>query len=130
VLETLRGKEGDRAIVRMKPRSALTVLLLATSAPILLVIVMGLSAEVTYFSNRALLLMGFVYGGILAGIALTAVGTLYSRQSLTAVGAGLLIGESFPLLVDGLFVFTLLPAAVSLVLLKVKPTKSDLSITS
>jgi hypothetical protein len=99
----------------MAPRPALTVLVLATAAPILLYAAAGLSTEAGSFSIAASL----VYSEILAGVALVAIGTFYARRALTAVGAALLLAASIPLLVDGFFVFALLPAASSLILLSV-----------
>lgn len=111
----------------MRARLALTALLLATAAPILAFLAMGLSAELTSsYSLAAALATGFVQGGILAGLAFTALGTFYFRRTLTLVGTAFLLVESIPLLVDGLFVFTLLPAIASLLLLKVEP--GDLSV--
>jgi hypothetical protein len=113
-------------MVAMKPRSVLTVLLLATAVPILLVVALGLETEATNFNIGTFVSMSLFQAGILAGIVLTAVGTLHSRKSFTVVGSAFLLAESIPLLVDGLFVFALLPATISLVLLSVKP-KEELS---
>ena len=97
----------------MRPLSVLKGLPLATAAPILLYAAMGLSTEASNFSAVA----GLVYGEILAGVTLTVVGTFYSRRTLTMAGAAFLFVVSIPLLVDGFFIFTLLPATVSLILL-------------
>ncbi len=102
-------------------RSVLTILLLAAAGPILIFAVMGLSTELSSFSIAA----GYVFTEILAGVALTVTGTFYSRRIFTAVGAGLLFGASFPLLVDGFFIFTLLPATSSLILLGFSGSRRD-----
>jgi hypothetical protein len=99
----------------MRSRSVPTILLLATSGPILVFAVLGLRAELSSVSIAA----SYVFAEILAGVTLAMIGAFYSRKPLSAVGAGLLFGVSFPLLVDGFFVFALLPAASSLILLSV-----------
>jgi hypothetical protein len=97
----------------MRPRLVLTALLLATAAPILLYTAMGLSTEASNLSIGASL----VYAEILAGVALVVIGAFHSRRMLTAVGATFLFAVSVPLLVDGFFIFSLLPATISLILL-------------
>jgi hypothetical protein len=114
----------------MKPHSVLTILVLATAVPILLVLVLGAQTEAANFSVGTFIRLSVFQAGILAGVALAAVGTFYSRRLLTVVGAASLIAMSIPLLVDGLFIFSLLPATISLVLLGVKPTKGSLKIRS
>ena len=99
-------------------------MLLASAVPILLYVAMGLSTEASNFSFAA----GLVHAVILAGVTLTAIGRFYSRPTLTGAGAGFLFGASIPLLVDGFFIFTLLPATISLTLLSVKSTKSEMDI--
>jgi hypothetical protein len=109
---------------RIALQPVLTLLLLASAVPILLYVAMGLSTEASNFSFAA----GLVYGLILAGVTLTATGRVYSRRIFAAVGAGLLFGASIPLLRDGFFIFALLPATMSLILISVKSTKGELEI--
>jgi hypothetical protein len=104
----------------MNRRSVLTVLVLAASAPILLITASGLVSGATNFTVRALFAMTVVHFGILAGVVASTAGMFYSRRNLVIFGAALLSVESIPFLVDGLFVFALLPATVSLVLLSLK----------
>lgn len=53
-----------------------------------------------------------IQGGILAGVALGIVGTLKSRPSFLLVASVILFAESIPLVFDGLFIFSVIPAAL------------------
>ena len=116
----------ERATVNMKPRPALAVFVLATAVPIVFISSTGLVSGATNLTASVLVGMFVVHGGVFAGVVAAAAGTFYSRRTLVMFGAALLSVESIPFLVDGLFVFTLLPSVVSLVLLNVEQ-KSDLT---
>jgi len=104
----------------MNHRLSLSVLVLATAAPILLVTAEGLMTDVANFAVRTLVVAIVIHGGILTGVVASAAGIFYSRRTVVIFGAAMLSAESIPFLVDGLFVFALLPATVSLVLLSFK----------
>ena len=106
-------------MVEMRPRSVLNVSPLASAVPILFYTAMGLS---TAPSNLGIL-SGLFYGEILAGVTLTVIGTFYPRRTLTMAGAAFLFLVSTPLLVDGFFIFTLLPATTSLILLSMSESQ-------
>jgi hypothetical protein len=63
---------------------------------------------------QAVLLLALIQGGILFAIGLGVVGFFRSRPRLVIVASVILIFESIPFVVDGLFVFTLLAAAALL----------------
>ncbi len=60
---------------------------------------------------QAVLRLILVQGGILLAIGIGAVGFLLTHPRLVIAGSVILILESIPLVLDGLFVFTLLAAA-------------------
>jgi hypothetical protein len=54
--------------------------------------------------------LSLIQGGILVAVALGMLGVLRSRPKLLIFGSSILLAESFPLVFDGLLVFTLLSA--------------------
>jgi len=57
-------------------------------------------------------MLALIQGGILAGVATGLLGILQARPTFMKAGFVVLVLESTPLLFDGFFVFTLLPAIV------------------
>jgi hypothetical protein len=60
--------------------------------------------------SQAILVLALVQGGIIAGVATGLLGILLARPTFMKAGFVVLVLESTPLLFDGFFVFTLLPA--------------------
>ena len=54
--------------------------------------------------------LGLIQGGILVGIVLGVIGVLRHKPKILVICSAVLLAESIPLVFDGLFVLTVLPA--------------------
>ena len=78
-------------------------------------------------AQQAIFGLILIQGGIIAGVGLAITGVLRGKPYLVAIASMILFVESIPLVFSGLFVFSLLPAALLLPVglsKKPKPTVS------